>query len=132
MKKEMFEKDKSIGIKRLINSFKHAIHGFGAAYKDEENLFIHTILAVIVIALAFILRVDVIEWLFLILAITIVMIAELFNSAIERTVDCATMELNDLAKTAKDIAASAVLFASFISAIIGLVIFIPRIMELFS
>ena len=131
MKKKMFEKDTTMGIKRLMNSFKHAFHGFGAAYKDEENLFIHTILAVIVIALAFILRVDVIEWLFLIFAITIVMISELFNSAIERTVDCATMEMNDLAKTAKDISAAAVLFAAFISAVIGLVIFIPRIIELF-
>ena len=131
MKKEMFRKDTSIGLKRFFRSFRHALNGIEAAYKDEENLLIHTILAVVVIALAFIFRVNVTEWLFLVFAITLVMLTELFNSAIERTVDCATMEINANAKAAKDIAAAAVLFAALIALIVGCVIFIPRIIALF-
>ena len=129
--KKMYKKDTSVGIKRLTNSFKHAFSGLSEAYKDEENLFIHTVLAVIVIALAFIFRVTATEWLFLIFAISIVMIAELFNSAIERAVDTATLEMNDFAKTAKDISAAAVLFAAIISTVVGCIIFLPHIFRIF-
>jgi diacylglycerol kinase len=84
----------------------------------------------LVIILGFILKIDLQEWVICILLIGAVIGAELMNTAIETTVDMYTREKNELAKKAKDVSAGAVLIIAISSAIIGCMIFIPKLVHL--
>ena len=113
--------------KRLTNSFKYAFNGIISAYKDEQNIKIHTIVAVLVLIFGFILKLHKIEFIICLILIGLVLMAEFFNTAIENAVDLVTLEENKYAKIAKDTAAAGVLVFTGISAVIGLIIFIPKI-----
>ena len=113
--------------KKLINSFKYAIEGFVSSFKTERNMKIHTLAMVLVIALGIYLKLSLIEWCFITLAIVLVIGAELFNTAIETIVDMVSPEKNPKAKLAKDISAAAVLTFAIGAAVIGAIIFIPKI-----
>ena len=73
--------------KKLINSFKYAIEGFISSFKTERNMKIHILAKIIVIALGIYFKLSIIEWCLIILAIALVIGAELFNTAIETIVD---------------------------------------------
>lgn len=115
--------------KRLINSFKYAIEGFGSSFKTEKNMRIHILAMIIVIILGYILKLSKIEWCIIIIAIVTVISAELFNTAIETVVDMISPEKNPKAKLAKDVAAAAVLMLAIGAAIIGIIIFIPKLIQ---
>lgn len=114
-------------MKKIINSFKYALQGFVQAFKSEKNMKIHVMIAILVTIAAIILKISLIEWIICIALISVVIAAELFNTAIETTVDLAMPEKNEKAKIAKDVSASAVLILSIGAAIIGLIIFLPKI-----
>ncbi|PLT30969.1 diacylglycerol kinase family protein [Peribacillus deserti] len=114
----------------FYKSVSFAANGIYMALKTERNVRIHAVISVLVLIAGWILNLTQIEWLFIFLSIGVTISLELVNSALERAVDLATEEYHLLAKQAKDMAAGAVLFFSFISIIIGLVIFVPRLMEL--
>ena len=116
--------------KKIINSFKYAIEGFVSSFKTERNMKIHIMAMIIVIALGIFMKLNKIEWCIITIAIVIVISAELFNTAIETVVDIAMPEINPKAKFAKDVAAGAVLIFAISSAIIGLIIFIPKIIAI--
>lgn len=118
--------------KRLRNSFKYAAEGISQAYKKEQNLKIHTFIAILVIVFGFFLKISYIEWLICLLLIGLVLMAEFFNTAIEYTVDLASPKIHPLAKSSKDVAAAGVLVISLISAITGVVIFLPKLIEFLS
>ena len=113
--------------KKLINSFKYAIEGFISSFKTERNMKIHTIATILVIALGIYLKLTVMEWCIITVAISLVIGAELFNTALETIVDMVSPEKNPKAKLAKDISAAAVLALSIGAAIVGGLIFIPKI-----
>lgn len=113
--------------KRLINSFKYAFEGIFAALKTEQNMKIHFLIIILVIIFGTILKITKIEWIICIILFAFVISLELINTAIENTVDLITTEKNPKAKIAKDVAAGAVLVSAIASAIIGLIIFIPKI-----
>ncbi len=115
--------------KKLINSFKCAIQGIIQAIKTERNVKIHITIMILVIISGIVLKIAKQEWITCIILFGLVMSLELVNSAIETTVDIAMPEINEKAKNAKDIAAGAVLISAISSAIIGLTIFIPKIIE---
>lgn len=127
----MKEEYKKINKKKLINSFKYAIQGIKSAFKTEQNLKIHFIVTVIVIFLGILLKIGYTEWAICFLLFGFVITAELLNTAIEVTVDLAMPQKNDKAKLAKDIAAGAVLVSSIIAVLVGIVIFLPKIVNLF-
>lgn len=114
-------------MKKLINSFKYAICGIVTAMKRERNLKIHIIIMLLVIISGFIFNISTIEWIICIILFGLVISAEMFNTAIEITVNIAMPEKNEKAKNAKDISAGAVLITAIVSAIIGLIIFVPKI-----
>ena len=114
--------------KKLINSFRYAIEGLISSFKTERNMKIHILAMVLVIVLGIYLKLTLIEWSFITFAITLVIGAELFNTAIETIVDMVSPEKNPKAKLAKDISAAAVLALSIGAAIIGMIIFIPKIL----
>ena len=120
-----------INKKKLKNSFKYAIEGIESAFKTEQNLKIHFIVMAIVIVLGILLKINYIEWAICFLLFGFVITAELLNTAIEVTVDLAMPQKNDKAKLAKDIAAGAVLVSSIIAILVGIVIFVPKIINLF-
>lgn len=92
---------------------------------------IHIIISVFVLAAAIFFSLSLTEWLFILLAIGGMLVLEMLNSAIERVVDLVTNQFHPLAKQAKDIAAGAVLIYAILSVIIGIIIFIPKIILLF-
>ena len=114
-------------VKRLINSFKYAFEGIVTSFKTERNMKNHVIMSILVIIFGLILKISKIEWIVCILAITIVIVADLFNTAIETVVDMITKEKNEKAKIAKDVSAGAVLITAIGAAITGLMIFAPKI-----
>ena len=115
--------------KRLINSFKYASEGIKQSYKGEQNLKIHTFIAILVIVFGFFLKISYFEWLVCLLLIGLVLMTEFFNTAIEYVVDLASPKIHPLAKAAKDTASAGVLMMAIISAIIGLIIFVPKLIE---
>lgn len=116
--------------KRLINSFKYALQGIKQSYKGEQNLKIHTVVAVLVIIFGFLLKINYLEWLICLVLIGLVLMAEFFNTAIEYVVDLASPKIHPLAKAAKDTASAGVLMMAIIAAIIGLIIFVPKLLDI--
>lgn len=115
--------------KNLIDSFKHAFEGIRVAIKSERNLQIHIVIMFLVIIFGIILKISVVEWFVCLLLFGGVISLEMINTAIETTVDLITMERNPNAKLAKDASAGAVLVMAIVSVIIGLIIFVPKILE---
>ncbi len=112
--------------KRLSNSFKYAFSGIVQAYIGEQNLKIHTVIAILVIIFGFILKITYVEWLICLILIGLVLMAEFFNTSIEYLVDLVSPDIHPLAKATKDTASAGVLMMAIISAIIGLIIFVPK------
>ena len=115
----------------LIESFYHASRGFIISFKSERNLRIHVVIAIVVAALALTLHVDASGCALLTLAIGLVITAELINTALERLVDITTNhEFHRIARDAKDTAAAAVLCAALMAALIGAIVFLPKLTPL--
>lgn len=123
------EEIKNRGIFRLKNSFSYAKDGIKYAYKHEQSvwLYIPTFLLVILASIFF--ELSKIEWIIVILLLGLVYSLEIINTAIEKTVDLATSKKHPLAKAAKDLASAAVLIMATTASIIGLIIFIPKILN---
>ena len=121
----MERKNKSMG-----KSFGHAFDGLVSALKAERNMKIHAVMTVLVVACAIVFRLTVTEKVIVFAMCGLVVTAELFNTALEAVVDICSPEFSDLAKTAKDSAAAAVLVMSITAAVIGTVIFLPYGIEL--
>lgn len=117
------------GIKKRLLSFKYAFNGFYFLIKSEPNAKIHLIATVCVIAAGFIFHLSNPEWCLIIFAISIVWAAEAFNTILEKISDHLFPEYNDSAKNIKDIAAGAVLICSLAALIIGLIIFLPKLIN---
>lgn len=111
-------------------SFNHAMDGIEFAINHERNLKIEIMMGIIASILGFILNINIIEWAIIILVISMVICLELINTAIERAVDLTTKEYKELAKAAKDVSAGAVLVMSMFSVIIGIIIFLPKIIQI--
>lgn len=114
-------------IKKILNSFKYAIEGIINAIKTERNLKIDIIIMILVIIAGIYYKLSTGEWIACIVLFAIVIAAELLNTSIETTVDMISPGENKNAKKAKDIAAGAVLIIAVGAAIIGMLIFIPKI-----
>lgn len=121
---------KVLSIKRLRKSFGYAFKGIDDVIKHEPNMKIHVVVAILVVIMAFILKASIIEWIILVLLIGAVLAAETINTTIENLVDMYTKEYDEKAKIVKDTAAGTVLILAITSAIIGLIIFIPKIIYL--
>lgn len=111
---------------RFLRSFVFAYAGIRSALKSEQNIRFHVTAAIIVVAAGFWTGLSAAEWMVVVLLIGGMLAFELFNSSMERIVDLASPDLHPLAKQAKDMAAGAVLVFAIASAIIGLLIFLPK------
>ena len=120
-----FLKDKEDETK-LTFSFKYAFEGIITTIKEERNMFIHFLIAIIVVITGIYVRLSLNEWLICLLLFALVFSLELINTAIENTVDLVTTKKKKKAKLAKDAAAGAVLIAAIFASIIGIIIFLPK------
>ncbi|MGT2829853.1 diacylglycerol kinase family protein [Streptococcus hillyeri] len=112
----------------LVASLEFALTGIITAFKEERNLRKHAVSAILVTIAGFLFQISAIEWLFLLLAIFLVITFEIVNSAIENVVDLASnYHFSMLAKNAKDMAAGAVLVISAYAVLTGLIIFLPKL-----
>ena len=115
--------------KKLIG-FSFAWNGLKELIKSERNFKIHLLVAMLTIFAGFYFDLLLMEWAILILVIGLVLITEMINSAIEKMIDYLKPEIHPSAKIIKDIAAGAVLLSAIISVIIGLILFLPKIIML--
>lgn len=113
-----------------MKRFKYAFRGILFAFKTQINFRIHIIVAILVICAGFFFKIKPMEWLSIIIAISLVLAAELFNTAIETLVDLVSPDYNERAGLIKDVAAGAVLIAALASIIIGIIVFLPKMMEM--
>lgn len=122
-------KNTAAGHKKFWHSFRFAAHGIAAAFKSELNMKVHSCFAVLVLAAAAVFRLPPSSWMLLLLAITLVLAAELLNTAVEATIDLVSPEIHPLAKKAKDTAAGAVLLAAVFAVITGIYVFYHPVLD---
>lgn len=111
-------------------SFKYAFNGAKTAFHREPNLRIHLFFAIFALIFGFLLEISPTEWVLLLFTIFFVIMLELINTVLEALVNVVSPNFHPEAKVAKDVSASAVLFAAIISVIVGLVIFGPKFIQL--
>jgi len=132
MKKNMQEgKFKKKSFKRFLHSFKFSFEGIIYAVYNEVNIFVMIIMAIIAILLGIILKISYVECLVVVLLIGVILSLELVNTAIEAVVDLVTSDKKPLAKVAKDCASGAVSIMSVVAVILGVMIYLPKFLELF-
>ena len=117
--------------KKFSFGLKFALKGILSFFLKERNAKIHLFAAILVICAGIYFNLNLIEWLWIALSITLVFITEMLNSAIELLCDLTKPEHNEKAGRLKDIAAGAVLIAAIFSVIVALIIFWPRVNSLF-
>lgn len=120
-----------IRFKRLFKSFNYAFRGLVKTFREEQNLRIQVFVAFLVVLLGWFLDINKIEWCIIILAIGMVLLAEIINTAVEFVTDVLKPRIDDYVKVIKDIMAAAVMASSIIAVIIGLIIFVPYLRDLF-
>ena len=114
------------------NTFKNARKGFRLVVKSERNLRVHLIVASLVIAMGFVFQFTGVEFCIALIAIANVIVAEMLNTAIEFALDSIYHnKYSKMVGMAKDISAGAVMFATFISAIIGFILLGKAAFDLF-
>ena len=118
-------------MKKLKKSFGFAMEGIFTALKTERNMKIHFMILCLVLFAGIFFKISRFEWILCICCFGLVLSGELFNTAIEAVVDIASPEISVKAKLAKDVAAGGVLVLAIASFLIGLAIFLPKILVLF-
>ena len=114
----------------IIKAFNAASEGVIYTFKHERNMKIHYIIAIVVLLISLFLDLDRVEMMILLLSISLVIVSEMFNTAVENAVDLITNEIHPLAKIAKDVAAGGVLIASLNAVAVGYLIFYDKFMHL--
>jgi len=125
------KKPKPFSIGKRLNSFKYAFQGLKLLLKEEHNARIHIVAATLVIVAGFLFKLNTVEWMLAILCIALVLTTEAINSSIENLADMVSPETHPQIKKIKDIGAAAVLIVALAAAIIGGIIFFPKIWDSF-
>lgn len=112
----------------MMKSFRYAFEGIVTALKRERNMKIHFGMMIMVIIAGFLFQINRYEWFACLFCFGLVISLELVNTAIEETANTIDKKYDASIKIIKDIAAGAVLVAAIIAAIIGLLIFLPKIL----
>ena len=126
----MKEKEK-FSIAKRLKSFTYAFNGLKVLFAEEHNSRIHLFATVCVIIAGALLKLSVLEWAAVAFAVGLVFSGEIFNSAIEDLSDVVCPERDDRIKKVKDLAAAGVLVNAIAAATIGLLVFLPKIIQLF-
>jgi diacylglycerol kinase (ATP) len=121
-------KQEKFSITTRIKSFQHALNGLKILWTEEHNARIHFLVGIIVVIAGFAFNVSFIEWMLLVIAIGFVIVVEIINSSIENLVDFVSPKKHPHIKKIKDLAAAAVLMSAMTAVVIGLIVFVPKIL----
>ncbi|MDQ5971313.1 MAG: diacylglycerol kinase [Patescibacteria group bacterium] len=124
---DKFLTKKNFSIIARARSFKHAFRGIGIMLRTQHNAWVHMVAAIVAIVLGFKFDISHAEWSVLVLAMGFVLASEAFNTAMEIDIDLTSPEYHPYAKATKDVAAGAVLISVVVASVIGLIIFLPKI-----
>lgn len=113
---------------KFIRGFRYAFSGIRYTFKSQLNFKVHILIAFVVGIAGYCLKLTTNEWLWIIAAIGMVLVTESLNTALEVLVDLVSPQIHPKAKIIKDVAAGAVLITAITAAIIGMVVFIPKIL----
>ena len=125
------DEKKKFSLKARAKSFVYAFKGIGVFISTQHNAWIHTLAMLLVITGGFWFGISMAEWILVIFAIGLVMSAEIFNTAVEYLVDLVSPEYKKKAGQVKDLLAGGVLICAITAAVIGIIIFLPRIKAIF-
>lgn len=117
-------------MKKFIRSFGYAFKGIGYTAKTQLNFRVELVTAALSVCLGFALNISANEWQWVLLNIVLVLIAELFNTAIECLTDLVSPGYNELAGHVKDVSSGAVLIACIFALTSGSIIFLPKLIAL--
>lgn len=126
----MKNSDRKWTLRDRLRSFAFAFDGLRILLKTQHNSWIHLAVTGVVLAVGAMLRITAIEWCVLTLAMASVWITEILNTAIEFLTDLVSPEFHPIAGQVKDLAAAAVLISAMGAAIVGVIVFLPRIIQL--
>ena len=119
-------------IKKRINSFRCAFQGINSLFKETPNFLIQLAGAIVVLLMGLFFRISNVEWLILVLLIGCILSLEAINSALENLSDyTCKKEIHPTIKKVKDLSAAAVLIMAMAALVVGVTIFLPRIVLLF-
>jgi diacylglycerol kinase (ATP) len=113
-----------------MKGFLYALKGLAEGIKSQLNMKVHIVIAAVILLTGYLLSIEPHEWKWLIICIGFVLATELINTAIEYLVNFISPDYHPLAGKIKDLSAAGVLIAALTALIIGLIIFVPRIMFL--
>ncbi|TCC93236.1 diacylglycerol kinase family protein [Pedobacter frigiditerrae] len=114
-------------MKKFLKSFIYSFNGLSYAFRTQLSFRVHCLAAVLVVLLGLYFKLNSYEWLWIAIAIAVVVILELVNTAIEILVDLVSPEQNPKAGAIKDVASAAVLIGGLMALVIGLIIFVPKL-----
>ena len=115
-----------------LKTFVYAARGILHFFKSEFKAWIHLLAGIAAVLLAIFLKINPTEWLFIIVAIGLVFMSEITNTVIEKFLDKFHPEQNSITGKIKDMMAAVVLISAVVALIIGIVVFIPYIIELWN
>lgn len=113
----------------FLYSVKNCLDGINYTLSHENNFKREMIIGIVVVIMSAILKISILEWVIVILLINFVLVCELINTALEKAVDLYTNEFNETAKIVKDVAGASVFVMSIFSAVIGFIIFLPKVID---
>lgn len=112
---------------KVKDRFLNAFRGMHVFYKTSKHFYILVFITILVVILGFCLNVSNLEWIALVFSTGFVIVSEIFNTAIEIDIDLTSPDYHPFARDTKDVAAAAVVLSIFTAAIVGLIIFLPKI-----
>lgn len=130
MHKNFVMKEEKFSIAKRLKSFTYAFNGLRVLIKEEHNAWIHLFATVCVVAAGILFKISLMEWVAVVFAIGLVFSFEIINTSVEHIANFICPERDDRIKRIKDLAAAAVLVSAITAAVIGLIVFIPKIIEL--
>lgn len=125
----MKEQEK-FSIAKRLKSFTYAFNGLRVLFKEEHNSRIHLFATICVVVAGILLKLSVLEWAAVAFAVGLVFSGEIFNSAIEDLSDVVCPERDERIKKVKDLSAAAVLVNAITAAVVGLLVFLPKLIAL--
>ncbi|MDE6473357.1 MAG: diacylglycerol kinase family protein [Ureaplasma sp.] len=116
--------------KPIVRKFAYALYGLKTSLKEEKSLVIHLVIAILTFIISGVLKINITQWAIIVTMVGVVISSELMNTAIENTVDLISFKYNINVKKIKDIAAAATFILALAAIVVGLLIFVSRIVEM--
>ena len=121
---------KKFSLTDRIKSFRYAFNGLRVLFWEEHNARVHLVITVIVLVLGAVFSISPLEWITVVFAIGFVFVTEILNTAIEDIADFISPQRDERIKRIKDLGAAAVVIAAATAVVVGVIIFLPKILQL--